>query len=262
MWLDQEDAIRKRDILLEKPFLNAAGTLGFYPNPHTMPYLQHMGAFLTNPISRHPRQPAGNRACLPFHGGFLLHTGLQNPGITRAIGQFKRRWEGAPLPVIVHLLVESPQGLADMIRRLEGLENIMGVELGLPPDFQPEALTAILEAARGELPFILSLNPDQIPTLLPTIQENSQIPIHLTEPRGMLLNEEGELVTGRLYGPAIFPSMLKAAKTLVGEGLQVIVNGGLSQIWQANALLACGVMAVGLGSLLWEVEPEAFFANS
>jgi dihydroorotate dehydrogenase len=261
MWLDQEDTIRKREIFLEKPFLNATGTLGFYPNPHTMPFLQHMGAFLTNPISRHPRQPAGNRACLPFPGGFLLHTGLQNPGINRAIGQFKRRWAGAPLPVIVHLLVESPQGLTDMIRRLEGFENIMGVELGLPPGCQPEALAAILKAARGELPLILSLNPEQIPILLPTLQENSQITVHLMEPRGMLPNKEGELVTGRLYGSAIYPQMFKAAKALADEGLQVIVNGGVSQSWQAKALLACGVMAVGLGSLLWRADSGTFFTD-
>lgn len=261
MWLNQEGAIRKREIFLEKPFVNAAGILGFYPNPHTMPYLQHLGAFLTNPISPYPRQPAGNRACLPYPGGFLLHTGLQNPGITRALEQFKRRWAGALLPVIVHLLVESPQGLTDMIRRLEGLENIMGVELGLPPDCTPDTLTAIIEAARGELPLILSLNPEQIPILLTTFHECSHIPLHLTEPRGILPNEDGELVTGRLYGPTIFPQMLKAAKTLVDEGLQVIANEGVYNNRQAKALLACGVMAVGLGGVLWGVDSAAFFAD-
>ena len=261
MWLDQEVPIHKREIFLEKPFLNAAGTLGFYPNPHTMPYLHHLGAFLTNPISQTPRQPAGNRAHIPFPGGFLLHTGLQNPGITRAIGQFKHRWAVASCPIIIHLLVESPLGLTDMIRRLEGLENIMGVELGLPLNCVPNTLTAILEAAHGECPLIISLNPEQIPILLPTIKESPHVPIHLTEPRGMLPNKEGEFVTGRLFGPSIFPLMFKAAKTLVDEGLQVIVNAGVTHRWQASPLLESGVMAVGLGSLLWGGDPEHFFTD-
>ena len=261
MWLDQESAIHKREIVLEKPFLNAAGTLGFYPNPHTMPYLHHLSAFLTNPISQYPRQPAGNRATIPFSGGFLLHTGLQNPGITRAVGQIKRRWANAPLPIIVHLLVESPQSLTDMIRRLEGLENIMALELGIPPDCQPDTLNAILEAARGELPLILSLNPEQILNLDSSLRESSHIPIHLTEPRGMLPNKDGQFVTGRLYGPAIVPQMLKAAKALVDQGLQVIVNGGVTTIKEVKAFLDCGVTAVGLGSLLWGVDPAAFFAD-
>jgi dihydroorotate dehydrogenase len=261
MWLDQEAPIRKQEILLEKPLLNAPGALGFYPNPHTMPFLSHMGAFVTNPISHLSRQPAGNRAYIPFPAGFLLHTGLPNPGITRAISQFKHRWAGAPLPVIVHLLVESPQSMAEMLQRLEGLENIMAVELGLPPDCQPETLGAVLDAARGELPVILSLSPEQVPVLIQVLKENPLIPLHLTEPRGMLPTSQGEWVTGRLYGPAIFPLTIKTVKELRNEGLQVIASGGVTTSWQAKALLAFGVMGVGLGSILWGVDSADFFKH-
>ena len=261
MWLDDEVPIHKREIVLDKPYLNAAGILGFTPNPHTMPFLHHLGAFLTNPISQAPRQPAGNRAHISFHGGFLMHTGLVNPGIDRAIKKFKRRWANAPCPIIIHLLVESPQGLNGTIKRLESLENILGVELGLPPNCQPDTLHSLLEAARGELPIILSLSPEQIPNLLPTILESPDVPIHLAQPRGMLPNLEGRLVTGRFYGPAIFPIMLKAAKALVDEGIQVIANGGITQSWQVKVLLDCGVLAVGLGSLLWNVETEVIFTD-
>ena len=89
MWLAEESPIRKQDLVLEKPFVNAAGMLGFAPDAHNMPFLDRLGAFITNPISRTPRKPAGNRACLPFPGGFLLHTGLPNPGINRVIRQYQ-----------------------------------------------------------------------------------------------------------------------------------------------------------------------------
>ena len=52
MWLDEDAPIRKRDLLLEKPFVNAPGTLGFAPNQHAMPFLKHLGAFMDSNLVR------------------------------------------------------------------------------------------------------------------------------------------------------------------------------------------------------------------
>jgi len=261
MWLDDAASLRKRDIFLKKPFVNTSGVLGFYPDPHTMPYLDQLGAFITNPISRLPRTAAGNRACIPFSGGFLMHTGLGNPGISRAIRQFRRRWADAPLPVIVHLLVEDPGSLAEMIRKLEELENIMAVELGLSPDCTPDEIPPILEAAFGELPVVVCLSPEQVPVLGEMLVGLNPAAVHLVEPRGTLPNRDGSLVTGRLYGPAIFPQMLSAAQKLVSMGFPVIANGGIYENWQVTAMMEVGVIAVGLGSALWQVNPVDVFPD-
>ena len=251
MWLDDDLTIHKQDLVLSQPFVNAAGTLGFAPDPRTMPFLNQIGAFITHPISRRPRVPAGNRCCLPFPGGFLLHTGLANPGISRAVSRYRRAWAGAHLPVIVHLLVDTPDTLVEMIRKIEGLENILAFELGLPPDCTPEALAGFMAAAVGELPAVPCLNPDQVPVLLPALKELAPTAVHLTQPRGTLPGPDGTLVTGRLYGPAVFPQMLNAAGTLMNAGLQVIADGGGHESWQAEALLGVGVTAVGLAEALW-----------
>ena len=262
MWLDEEKPISKQDVVLEMPFVNTAGSLGFYPNPNLMPFLPHLGAFITNPISFRSRQPAKNRRYLPYSGGFLLHTGLQNPGIHRAIARFKKRWENAPLPVIVPLLAEEPNSLAGMVRELESLENILAVELGLPPDCSPTTLGDFLIAASGELPAIVCLSPEQIPVLLATLADLHPAAVHLVSPRGALPSDEGEIITGRLYGPAIFPRMLQSAKTLVDAGLRVVADGGINAHWQAEALLDAGVMAVGLGSVLWQINPGGIFTDN
>ena len=258
MWLNDEAAIYKRELFLEKPFVNSAGTLGFAPDPHTMPFLSELGAFITNPISYRQRVPASNRACLPFPGGFLLHTGHPNPGINRAIARFKNRWANAPLPVIVHLLAETPETLAEMIRKLEGLENIVAVELGLPPDCSPQLLMNFMNAAFGELPIILCLSPEQIPTFKEMLPEMNASAVHLVEPRGTMPDSKAELVSGRLYGPAIFPTMLNAAKGLVDAGLPLIVNVGITNRSQSKILLDMGITAVGLGSVLWDIDLNIF----
>ena len=260
MWLDEEKPISKRDLVLTKPFVNAAGVLGFTPDVRRVPAITNLGVFITHPISIRPRQPAVNRTYLPFAGGFLLHTGLPNPGINQAVRRYRRSWESADLPIIVHVLVETPASLAEMVRKLEGLENIIGIELGLPPGCEPPDLSTILSAGVGELPLIPCLEPEQVPLLRDSLQDMQPAMVHLVEPRGALPGAGGELVSGRLYGPAIFPVMLKAAQVLVSEGMRVMANGGITARWQVNALMEIGVSAAGLGSVLWGLNPQAIFA--
>ena len=228
MWLDDEKAFHKRDLVFSQPLVNASGTLGFAPDEHAAPALAHLGAFITNPISRRPRQPAANRAYIPFPGGFLLHTGHANPGITKAIARYQRRWAAAELPIIVHLLVDTPATLIEMVRKLEGLENIHAVELGLPPDCDSTVLGTLLDAGQGELPLIPCVSPEQVPMLIAALIDLQPVAMHLIEPRGALPGADGKIVAGRLYGPAIFPEMLRAAQALTQAGLRVIANGGVT----------------------------------
>ena len=48
--------------------------------------------------------------------------------------------------------------------------------------------------------------------------------------------------------------MLNAAREVVKTGLPVIVDGGVVEQGQADALLTLGVLAVGLGATLWGIK--------
>ena len=104
------------------------------------------------------------------------------------------------------------------------------------------------------MPVAVSLGPEQIPVLLPLAQELNPAALHLTQPRGTLPDGKGALVAGRLYGPAIYPLMLNAARDAVKTGIPVIVDGGVDEKGQADAFLDTGVLAVGLGGVLWGIN--------
>ena len=259
MWLDEDAPIRKRELHLEKPYVNAAGTLGFAPDPHTMPFLKHLGAFITNPISRRPRQPAKNRCCLPFPGGFLLHTGWPNPGFSRALARYQHAWASAPLPVIIHLLGETPGTVAEMVRKLEGHDNLLAVELGLPPDCDSTTLRDFMEAAQGELPTVVSLESGQAIEMLEPLVQLQPAAVHLQAPRGTLPCPDGNLISGRLYGPAIFPHTLNTLQTLNASGLQIIAGGGVFTQSQVQAMLETGAFAASLDAVLWQIDINEIF---
>ena len=76
---------------------------------HAMGFLWiRFGAFITNPISLRPRLPTAQPALIEFPGGFLLHTGLPNPGLSAVLKKHGARWNRADLPIIVNLMADRP----------------------------------------------------------------------------------------------------------------------------------------------------------
>ncbi|MCC7190038.1 MAG: hypothetical protein IT312_14980, partial [Anaerolineales bacterium] len=160
----------KRDLYFSKPLMNAAGSLGFAPDlrdfREALP--KHggggenlggleLGAFVTNPISLRPRLPTAQPAVIEYPGGFLLHTGLPNPGIHAALKKYSAKWTRSELPIIVHLMADRPEETQQMARMLESHENVMAVELGFAPLLADDIILLTLEMCLGELPLIFSL---------------------------------------------------------------------------------------------------------
>ncbi len=241
----------KRDFTIHTPLMNAAGFLGFAPGPHSPFDLAKLGAFVTNPVSLEARTPAHGKRFLFFPGGFLLHTGHPNPGLKSVLHRYAGRWLGAPLPVLVHLLAQGVDEVAWMVRRLEGMEGVGGVELGLPPEVDREIASAMIGAAVGELPVIVRLPLDRAMELAGVPPLANVAAVSLGAPRGALPDGKGGLVSGRLYGPAVFPLALAAVRALAHRGIPVIGAGGVYSQEQAEAMLAAGATGVQLDAVLW-----------
>jgi dihydroorotate dehydrogenase (NAD+) catalytic subunit len=235
----------------ERPLINAAGSLGFTPDVHGPTQIDKFGAFVTNPISTRTRKPANPPRLLEFPGGILLHTGHPNPGVSGAIKTYASSWVRSPLPVVIHLLTGKPEDVRKAILRFEELENVMAVELGFEPDSSAELVGSTVKSALGELP-ILAQTPLSRLDLAETAMRSGASALSLGPPRGSLPTPAGILVSGRLYGPSIFPLALEAVRQLKQMDIKVIGSGGVEREDQAEAMLAAGAIAVQMDVGLWK----------
>jgi len=234
--------------------MNAAGSLGFSLDLRVLKELgglNNFGAFVTNPISLRSRLPAAQPALIEFPGGFLLHSGLPNPGLSAVLKKHGARWDHADMPIIVNLMADRPEETMRMVQMLEGIENVMAVELGFAPLLSDDIILLNLEMCVGELPLIFSLPAEQVLSLGPRLMQNGAAAISIASPRGAMMNNEKKLVTGRLYGQSIFPRSLELVHSAAMIGMPIIGAGGVWTEQDAADMLSAGAMAVEIDASLW-----------
>jgi dihydroorotate dehydrogenase (NAD+) catalytic subunit len=248
----------KQDLILRQPLMNTAGTLGFSPDLRAPVRWEDLGAFITNPISLRPRKAAVQPISIEYPGGFLLHTGLPNPGLATAIKKHASRWKDSPIPIIVNLMADRPEETQQMVETLEGMENVGAVELGFAPLLADDIILLAIEMCLGELPLIVSLAAEQILSLGPLALEAGAAAISLSTPRGMLprrhisASDEGlELIGGRLFGPSLFPKSLEVVHSAAKLGLPIYGAGGVYSKENAEVMISAGALGVQMDAGLW-----------
>jgi dihydroorotate dehydrogenase (NAD+) catalytic subunit len=245
----------RQDLDFRSPWLNAAGSLGYNP-PEKWAWSEPIGAFITNPVSLFPRTPAEERAVIRFPGGFLLHSGLPNPGL-KGLLVGARRWERSTIPLWVHIFGDTPEEIEHMVRALEGHEAVSAIELGIGPRADPELALKLARAGVGELPLVVNFPlTAAAESWVDKLAGLGASAVSLGAPRGLLpapgmAGAAGKLIAGRLYGPAILPLTLAAVRSLRRQPLPVIAGGGVYRKADGEALLAAGAVAVQLDSVLW-----------
>lgn len=240
----------KQDLTFARPLMNAAGSLGFAQDPRAPIDWNAFGAFVTNPLSMRPRRATAQPSIIEFPGGFLLHTGLPNRGFRRVLQEYSGTWARSQLPVIVHLMADRPEETRDMVRALEGLENILAVELGFAPLLADDLIQLAVEMSTGELPLIINVPAHQFLRLGPRLLELGAAALSIAAPRGSL-SSEGSFVGGRLHGPGLFPAALDLVLASVRVGIPVIGGCGIFSSASIAAMLAAGALAVQVDAMLW-----------
>lgn len=248
--------------MLAAPWTNVAGMLGFSGGHSNLLDLSRFGAFISNPISFSPRRPCHPPRLLHFAGGFLLHTGHPNPGLSAIIRRQQRLWNELPCSLIIHLLGEEPREVAAMVEQLEDVEAVDAIEISFGETDSQLIREILLPALRSELPILANfpLNSDISP--IQAAAEAGVAAISLGPPRGSLPGPEGQLVSGRLFGPGLWPYALGVVARLSSLiALPIIASGGLYSKSQIEIMLRAGAKAVQLDGILW-TEPEKVLGES
>lgn len=244
----------KYDLEFSSPLINAAGSLGFAADFKELPEGARLGAFITNPVSRKSRFPVRGTRLFHFSGGILLHSGHPNPGLASVLRKYSERWERSPIPVLVHLLFEGIESANDALLVLENSKGVSGVELGIPRELDDGELEKFVNLLSCELPLIIRLPIEKAESL--SIKQLRYLSdkftaISLGPGRGTLTDTGDQFVSGRMYGPALFPRTLAATIRLCQAGIKIIAGGGVYRKQQVDLLLRSGAIAVQLDTVLW-----------
>lgn len=256
----------KRGLALPNPVMNAAGTLGFADEYRGLIDFSKLGAFVTNPLTLKPRTPAKGTRVVEYAHGALLHTGLPNPGVKNAVRQYARKWGQMPCPVIVHVAATTPDEVARCVEVLDRVDDVDGVELGLPDEAgeQDAAVFVLAAIESGSLPVLVRVPLGRALPLARAAAKSGAQAVAVAAPMrgsGVVVTADPETgeewVTGRYYGPASLPLVLKAVHEVAQArlGLPIVGSGGIHSWADARGMLLAGASAIQLDSVNW-VEPR------
>jgi dihydroorotate dehydrogenase len=124
------------------------------------------------------------------------------------------------------------------------------VELTFAPHLADDIIRLAVELSVGELPIIVSLPAPQVLSLGPQVEALGAAAISMSPPRGSL-KRRSDVVSGRLFGPSLFPPALELLLSACKLGLTMIASGGVSSPSQVEAMLAAGALAVQVDIGLW-----------
>ncbi len=247
----------KTSLIVQTPVMPAAGTLGFADEYRNLIDFAKLGALVTNPLTIEPWQPASGARIAVLDGGLLIHTGLPNPGLAKAIRQHRRVWGKLPIPVVLHLVGTSPHQVKQAVELLDPVEEVAAVELGLDDDASPREAVSLVKAAAvlekpllARLPFYACYELAQ-----PLMDAGADALVMTAAPRGTARDlQGGRLVSGRIYGPLVKPMILRMVGRLRRElptDMPIIGCGGIHSPQDARDYIEAGAVAVQVDTATW-----------
>ncbi|MDZ4771429.1 MAG: hypothetical protein SGJ24_20075 [Chloroflexota bacterium] len=246
----------KYSLVLDTPVMNAAGILGFGDQYRPLIDFAALGAFVTNPITYTPWNPASGTRVISLPSGALVHTGLPNPGSSKVLTLYRTLWSRFPIPVIAHVVAHAPEEMSMCIAMLDREESIAALEIGLADDLAPSEVEWYIHAAakRTEKPLLARLHHGASHEhARAALDAGADAIVAFAPPRGTARDPLARLTAGRLYGPMIKPLTLRIVGQIARKlpGVTLIAAGGIHSEADARDYLDAGATAVQVDAAVW-----------
>jgi dihydroorotate dehydrogenase (NAD+) catalytic subunit len=261
-----------RGLVLPNPILVASGTFGYGIEYGDVVDVDRLGAICCKGTTLKPRIGNITPRVTEMPGGMLNSIGLQNPGVDAVIEKYAETWVGWKTPVIVNVAGESVADYVEVVRRLEGVPGVAGIELNIScPNVGRGGLQFAIDAgAAGEvtaavrratdLPLLVKLSPnvadvrpiaraiaDAGADALTAINTLSGIAVAPSRRKPLLGN-----IYGGLSGPAIKPVALRIVYEVSQiVDIPVVAIGGVTELADVLDFLAVGAVAVQVGTAIF-----------
>jgi dihydroorotate dehydrogenase (NAD+) catalytic subunit len=261
-----------RGLVLPNPILVASGTFGYGIEYGDVVEVDRLGAICCKGTTLKPRVGNITPRVTETPGGMLNSIGLQNPGVDAVIEKYARTWSGWKTPVIVNVAGESVGDYVEVVRRLDGVPGVAGIELNIScPNVGRGGLQFAIDAgAAGEvtaavrratdLPLLVKLSPnvadvrpiaraiaDAGADALTAINTLSGIAVAPSRTKPLLGN-----IYGGLSGPAIKPVALRIVYEVAQiVDIPVVAIGGVTELADVLDFLAVGAVAVQVGTAIF-----------
>jgi len=261
-----------RGLVLANPILVASGTFGYGIEYGDVVEVDRLGAICCKGTTLRPRIGNITPRVTETPGGMLNSIGLQNPGVDAVIEKYAETWTGWKTPVIVNVAGESVADYVEVVRRLDGVPGVAGIELNIScPNVGRGGLQFAIDAgAAGEvtaavrratdLPLLVKLSPnvadvrpiaraiaDAGADALTAINTLSGIAVAPSRMKPLLGN-----IYGGLSGPAIKPVALRIVYEVSQiVDIPVVAIGGITELGDVLDFLAVGAVAVQVGTAIF-----------
>jgi dihydroorotate dehydrogenase (NAD+) catalytic subunit len=261
-----------RGLILPNPILVASGTFGYGIEYGDVVEVDRLGAICCKGTTLKPRIGNITPRVTETPGGMLNSIGLQNPGVDAVIEKYAATWVGWKTPVIVNVAGESVADYVEVVRRLEGVPGVAGIELNIScPNVGRGGLQFAIDAgAAGEvtaavrratdLPLLVKLSPnvadvrpiaraiaDAGADALTAINTLSGIAVAPSRTKPLLGN-----IYGGLSGPAVKPVALRIVYEVSQVvDIPVVAIGGVTELADVLDFLAVGAVAVQVGTAIF-----------
>lgn len=257
-------------IRLRNPIATASGTFGYGLEFGDIVDLSRIGALFTKGLSLSPHEGNAPPRICETPSGMLNAIGLQNIGIEAFVRERLPKLREAGACVFPNLWGDEEGDYVALVRALEGIEGVAGVELNIScPNVSkggmlfgnsPELTRSLVSKVRSatRLPLVVKLSPnapDLVESARAASESGADVLSLVNTFVGMAIDPETgrpriSFGTGGLSGPAIRPLAVRMVYQVHRALPEVPLwgIGGIADLSDVLEFLAAGASAVQVGT--------------